>query len=146
MKSAEVVCLYFGAHWCPPCKYFTPVLSKFYEEANKDGKKVEIVFISHDESMESFEEFFAHMPWIAVPYNLARLEVAQKYKISGIPTLLVMNKDGTVKNKNGRGDVANSWKSPEEIISNWKWWREGRLMRIWFVKWGGGVLRVNFIL
>ena len=59
MKSAEVVCLYFAAHWCPPCKYFTPVLSKFYEEANTEGKKVEIVFVSHDESEESFKEFFA---------------------------------------------------------------------------------------
>lgn len=59
------------------------------------------------------------MPWIAVPYHFDRIGVARKLKITGIPTLLVMKKDGTVKNENGRGDVSNSWMSPEEILESW---------------------------
>ena len=35
-----VIGLYFSAHWCPPCRNFTPKLSKFYEEANKNGKVI----------------------------------------------------------------------------------------------------------
>lgn len=30
LKKAKVVCLFFAAHWCPPCRAFTPKLIKFY--------------------------------------------------------------------------------------------------------------------
>ena len=48
MKKADVVCLYFSAHWCPPCRQFTPVLSKMYTEIKKLGKKLEVIFVSCD--------------------------------------------------------------------------------------------------
>ena len=31
MGNKDIVCFYFSAHWCPPCRGFTPVLKKFYE-------------------------------------------------------------------------------------------------------------------
>ncbi len=41
--------------------------------------------------------------------------------VVGVPTLLVMNKDGTVKNKNGRGDIVGGTGKPaEEVFNNWK--------------------------
>merc|ERR1711988_1096091 len=33
--------LYFSAHWCPPCRGFTPKLAEFYKDGLKD--KMEIV-------------------------------------------------------------------------------------------------------
>jgi nucleoredoxin len=29
--------LYFSAHWCPPCRGFTPALAKFFKAANSDN-------------------------------------------------------------------------------------------------------------
>ncbi len=31
--------MYFSAHWCPPCRGFTPNLAKFYCAANKGQKE-----------------------------------------------------------------------------------------------------------
>ena len=41
-----VVGLYFSAHWCPPCQFFTPELVKYYEKLKAASKKFEVVFIS----------------------------------------------------------------------------------------------------
>jgi nucleoredoxin len=40
--------LYFSAHWCGPCKSFTPTFAKEYEKLKSDGKNVEVVFVSSD--------------------------------------------------------------------------------------------------
>ena len=30
-EQGAVIGLYFSAHWCPPCRGFTPILKNFYE-------------------------------------------------------------------------------------------------------------------
>ena len=31
LKGKKIVCFYFSASWCPPCRMFTPILKEFYE-------------------------------------------------------------------------------------------------------------------
>ena len=54
LGNSKFIGVYFGAHWAPPCRKFTHSLKKNYEEANKDGKQLEIVFCSQDGNMEAF--------------------------------------------------------------------------------------------
>ena len=61
--------LYFSAHWCPPCRGFTPSLAKFYQTMKEAGKKFEIVFISSDRDENDWQSYFNEMPWLALPFN-----------------------------------------------------------------------------
>ena len=70
IKDCQIVALYFSAHWCPPCRNFTPLLNTFYENANSDGKKMEIIFVSSDNDEQAFKEYFESMKWdCAVKYE-----------------------------------------------------------------------------
>jgi len=105
----KVVCFYFSAHWCPPCRSFTPDLAKFYTSMKAQDKNIEIVFVSSDNDEAGFKEYFKEMPWLALPYSERdkKGSLSSKYKVGGIPTLVVIAEDGKVITKNGRTEVDN---------------------------------------
>ena len=67
--KTEIICLYFSAHWCGPCRKFTPALSDFYKEINSESKQIEVIFCSSDQDQNQFKEYFGTMPWIAIPFD-----------------------------------------------------------------------------
>jgi nucleoredoxin len=106
--SNPVVVLYFSAHWCPPCRNFTPVLASFYNEVNDPDKRLEIVFVSSDKEQDSFNEYTGTMPWVSIPYGDSRNQsLKTQFKVSGIPLLIVLNKNGTLAHGAARADVTN---------------------------------------
>ena len=96
--TAPVVCYYFSAHWCPPCKKFTPNLAAFYNERNANGKKLEIIFVTSDRDEKSFKEYFAEMPWKCLDYSDRRtkemLSSPMLFNVTGIPTLVLVDAMG----------------------------------------------------
>ena len=48
LENVKVIGVYFSAHWCPPCRTFTPQLAEWYNAINSSGKVLEIVFASCD--------------------------------------------------------------------------------------------------
>lgn len=59
LKGKKFVGVYFSAHWCPPCRQFTPVLSEFYELLKEEnGDALEMIFASADNDQESFDNYF----------------------------------------------------------------------------------------
>jgi nucleoredoxin len=117
-KEPELIGLYFGAHWCPPVRGFNPVLEEFYTSCNKDKKLFEVIFCSNDGNEAAFERHFEKMPWTAIPYGDHRISnLKQKYGITGIPTLVVINKEGEVISMEGRNDVQSNSSSAFE---EWK--------------------------
>ena len=117
LKSKKAVGFYFSAHWCPPCRGFTPVLVEAYNNAaNKD---FEIVFVTSDQDEESFQHYMdeAEMPWLALPFGSPKIgEIKQKYGVRGIPTFIVVDAQGNTITASGRGDIASD---KENAINKW---------------------------
>lgn len=96
--SKDLIGFYFSAHWCPPCRAFTPLLAECYEQWKKDGKSIEVIFISSDKDQLSFDDYFKTMPWVAIPFQDAEISknIKTHLAVSGIPTFIVMDKNGTI--------------------------------------------------
>lgn len=106
LGTSPILGLYFSANWCPPCKVFTPRLIEFYKTHNEFGKKIEIIFISGDENYEKFKEYYGSMPWLSVDFDdPGREDLIEHYNIQGIPALLIIDKEGKVKSREGRQEI-----------------------------------------
>jgi len=116
--TGKHVALYFSAHWCPPCKRFTPELAKSYNGHLK-AKGLEIVFVSSDRDEEAYDSYYAEMPWLAVPYAERDLKakLSKKFKVNGIPTLVILDDSGNVITTDGREAVSED---PTGLEFPWK--------------------------
>jgi len=105
-EGSKYIGLYFSAHWCPPCRGFTPALIKAYSEHLK-AKGLEIIFVSSDRDQKSFMEYFGEMPWLAIPNGDKRKDALSKiFEVQGIPTFVVVDaKTGQTITTDARGDV-----------------------------------------
>merc|ERR1712224_96905 len=115
------VAVYFSAHWCPPCRGFTPKLAQLYKNMKQqvaDGKRkddFEFVFVSSDKDKPAFLEYFGEMPWLAQPYSnrAGKNELSDMFEVRGIPSLITLDVDGKVINKAARGAADNDAKGLE---------------------------------
>jgi nucleoredoxin len=117
-EGKKAVALYFSAHWCPPCRGFTPKLAEWYTKDLKD-KGLEVVFISSDRDEKAFDEYYGEQPWLAVPYanREVKARLDKKYKVQGIPSLVLLSPDGELITKDGRAAVSND---PTGLELPWK--------------------------
>ena len=115
--KGKIVGLYFSAHWCPPCRAFTPKLVQFRD---KNAEQFEIVFISSDRSAKDKQKYMteAKMKWLSVPWRAASGKaLAKKHGVRGIPKLVILGPDGKLITGNGRGDVQSN---PNGALAAWK--------------------------
>ena len=109
-KDSPFFGLYFSAHWCPPCRNFTPKLKNFYEVVNKNQKQIEIIFVTSDKSEAEFNEYFGSMPWISIPFKDESIDnLKQTFEVMGIPTFLVFNSEGKLIDDKARTTVENRY-------------------------------------
>lgn len=109
--AGKHVALYFSAHWCGPCRAFTPSLAKLYKDMKqqvKDGKRAddfEFVFVSSDRDQKGFDDYFGSMPWLALPFSnrTGKSDLSDIFSVRGIPSLVTIDPKGNVVNKGARG-------------------------------------------
>jgi len=115
--KGKLVGIYFSAHWCPPCRAFTPKLVAFRD---KNAAEVEVVFVSFDKTQEDKDKYMAEakMKWPTVPYkSKSGNDLAQKYQVRGIPSLIVLSPKGNTVSTTARAEVTQH---PDKCIENWK--------------------------
>lgn len=106
--SGKIVGLYFSAHWCPPCRGFTPKLAEKYNDLIAENKQFDIVFVSSDRDSNSAAEYFAEMPWKMLKYEDrdTKALLGELYNVSGIPTLVLIDlASGKLISTDGRSDL-----------------------------------------
>merc|ERR1712032_1347820 len=118
--SCDVIAVYFSAHWCPPCRGFTPVAAQKYNEAKSEGTW-EVVFVSSDRDAASFNEYYGEQPWVALPFkdNVKKEELSTKFGVNGIPCMILLNgTTGEVINSNCRSDVQSA-SDGKALVNSW---------------------------
>jgi len=101
--------LYFSAHWCHPCRGFTPKLKDFYTEMKQKDPNFEIIFVSSDKDAAAMKSYYTedHGSWLALPFDNRKGKdaLSKLFGVEGIPTFVVVGPDGKVINKDAKGKV-----------------------------------------
>ncbi|MEO7168393.1 MAG: thioredoxin-like domain-containing protein [Chthoniobacterales bacterium] len=104
LENKKYVALYYSAHWCAPCRKFTPELIDYYNRIAAAHPEFELIFVSSDRSRFSWETYIREtkMPWLAVNYEqLAELAGVSEIGGKSLPSLVVLD--------NGSRIVASSY-------------------------------------
>ncbi|NQW48222.1 MAG: TlpA family protein disulfide reductase [Planctomycetes bacterium] len=106
--AGKVVLVDFWATWCGPCVQELPNVQEQYTKYHAKG--FEVVGVSLDEDRAALEKFVADnkLPW---PILFEKSEgegwkhpLATYYGISGIPTVILIGRDGKVVSLDARGE------------------------------------------
>ena len=115
--AGKTVGFYFSAHWCPPCRQFTPQLVKF-RDANQE--EFEVVFVSSDNSPQEQMKYMKEtkMKWYTLAHRSNEANaLAQKFNVRGIPSLVIVNPEGETVTTKGTFEVMNNAKG---ALQAWK--------------------------
>jgi nucleoredoxin len=110
LLANDYLALYFSAHWCPPCRGFTPELAAWYTTKKASaGKTMDLIFVSSDKDEASFNEYLSEMPWKALAFSdrATKERLSKAFNVKGIPTLVVIDKEGNIVEASARGKVSN---------------------------------------
>ena len=108
----------FWASWCGPCRAEIPHLKEAYKEYSTKGVAFFSVSIDKDDAAWRKAMKEENMPWAQAQAPKAGKDVMKQYQFSGIPYILVLDKEGKIVAKNLRGKALTD--KLEELLSGKK--------------------------
>ena len=114
--SGKIIGLYFSAGWCPPCRKFSPELSKFRAAHSQDFT---VIFVSSDHSEAEMMSFIAGKGFLHVPFHgKARQAIQMRLGVSMLPTLVIIDgTSGAILTDWGRAAVT---RNPAGCLEGWR--------------------------
>jgi len=95
--KGKVVLVDFWATWCPPCRASLPNINKIANDKTLAAKGLTVWAVNLDETADKITPFTKQNNYtFTVPIDVGG-QVAERYKIEGIPSTMVIGKDGTIK-------------------------------------------------
>lgn len=94
--TGRVVLLDFWASWCGPCRQSIPTLNRIHE---RYGRRVEMLGVNVEAGVprpaieRAYREFGARFHTL----QDVRLEAQEAYRVESIPTLVLIDRSGTVR-------------------------------------------------
>jgi nucleoredoxin len=134
LASKKLIAVYFSAHWCGPCRKFTPQLVDYYNRVAQQHPEFELIFFSFDRSNYAMQNYMleAKMPWPAIDYQkLEGKQAIRKYAGNGIPCLVLIDSTGKVISDSFAG---SEYRGPGKVLAD---------LDDIFAKGGGGHLATN---
>ena len=116
--KGKILVLDFWASWCGPCRAEIPHLKEAYKEYSNKGVAFFSVSIDKDNAAWRKAMKEENMPWAQVQAPKAGKDVMKQYQFSGIPYILVLDKEGKIVAKNLRGKALTD--KLEELLSGKK--------------------------
>lgn len=93
-QRGKPVLIFFGTTWCPSCRSELPLYKNIYENYTKRG--LEVTYVNIGESQGKVAKFVKAN---SLPFKILLDEdgeVATNYAVVGVPTLVLINKEGKI--------------------------------------------------
>jgi thiol-disulfide isomerase/thioredoxin len=95
-EKGNVVVLDFWATWCPPCRASLPHLQAIYEDKDLAAKGLKVYAVNLKEEKAKAKDYLEQNK-LTFPVPLDKSgAVAGKYLVQGIPTTVVVARDGKI--------------------------------------------------
>src|SRR3990167_4083267 len=106
--TGKYVGILFGASWCRRSRDFISFLSAVYPQL-KARHPFEIVYVSNDHTVESYEQFVNQMGWLALPYEdrARKSSLCYDFQLRGMPKLAIINENGKILNYSAEISLAS---------------------------------------
>jgi peroxiredoxin len=114
--KGKVVVVDFWATWCPPCRESLPNLNRLSNDATLAARGLKVLAVNTQESAEAVKAFLQ-----ANHYTLPVLldtdgSAEHAYSVTGLPTTLVVGRDGTIKYASVGFDQENGEKALNDAV------------------------------
>jgi thiol-disulfide isomerase/thioredoxin len=113
--------VYFGAEWCPPCRAFSPRLVQVYQRLKRIAPDAfECIFISSDQDGGEQLKYVRKnaMPFPVLKFSqVGAVELLEKWKGRGIPSLIAFTREGEVVFHSYRGE---EYLGPDSVLKSFE--------------------------